>query len=91
MEIAYDPAKNAKNIRDRRLSFDDVALLDWGRAAVWKDGRKDYGEVRYAALVPMEGRLHFVCYARRGAVRHIISFRKANRREEKIYAQKTAH
>ena len=45
------------------------------------------GEERYFALVPMSGRLYAVCYCVRGGARRIISFRKANKREEQGYAK----
>jgi uncharacterized DUF497 family protein len=90
MEIEYDPAKSAKNARDRGLPFDLVAELEWGRAFAFEDDRFEYGEERMIAFVPMHGRLYVVCYQMRGRIRRIISFRKANRREERIYAQATA-
>jgi len=34
-----------------------------------------------------EGRLYAVCYCVRGDARRIISFRKANKREEQAYAK----
>jgi uncharacterized DUF497 family protein len=38
----------------------------------------------------MQGRLHVVCFCIRGDVFRIISFPKANRREEKFYAEEKA-
>ena len=53
--------------------------------------RRDYGEKRLLAFASMRGRLHVVCYCIRGDARRIISFRRANGREEKFYAEeKTA-
>lgn len=49
-----------------------------------------YGEERLIAFVPLRGRLYAVCYVLRGQVRRIISFRKANKREERLYAKATA-
>jgi hypothetical protein len=46
MRLGYDPEKNAWNIRERGLSFDDVAALNWNTAIVRLDTRKDYGENR---------------------------------------------
>jgi uncharacterized DUF497 family protein len=37
----------------------------------------------------MKGRLYVVCYVLRGRVRRIISFRKANKQEGRIYAKAT--
>jgi uncharacterized DUF497 family protein len=38
----------------------------------------------------MQGRLHVVCFCIRGGAFRIISFRKANKREEKFYAEEKA-
>ena len=42
------------------------------------------------SLAPMGGRLYVVCYLIRGEARRIISFRKANEREERAYEQAAA-
>jgi uncharacterized protein len=86
VRIEFDPAKSARNASQRGLPFELTAELDWRAARVWADERRDYGEERYAALVPMSGRLYAVCYCIRGDARRIISFRKANKREERAYA-----
>ena len=90
MKLEFDPQKNARNIRDRGLSFEDVPLLDWENAWVEQDARRDYGEDRYVAYACRENRLYIVCFTFRADVLRILSYRKANRREEKRYAQETA-
>ena len=60
-------------------------------ALAYADERHDYGEQRIVALAPMQGRLYVVCYVMRGQVRRIISFRKANKREERTYEQATTN
>ena len=89
-EITFDPAKNAANIRKRGLPFSLVQEdFDWTTALVVEDTRKDYGERRYRALGQIGGRLHAVVYTPRASALHVISLRKANRREEKRYATQT--
>ena len=83
----FDPEKSARNERERGLPFELAAELDWRRALIRIDSRQDYGEARLVAIAPREGRLFVVCYVMRGEVRRIISFRKANDREEKAYEQ----
>jgi uncharacterized DUF497 family protein len=90
MEIEFDPAKSAKNERERGLPFERAAELEWNRAHSFPDLRRDYGEQRFLAFAPMHGRLHVVCYVWRGGVRRIISFRRANKREERAYEKATA-
>lgn len=85
MRIGFDPDKSARNARERGLSFELAADLEWDRAVTFEDARFAYGESRMIALAPLKGRLHVVCYHQRGEVRRIISFRKANAREVKVY------
>lgn len=87
MLLGFDPAKSARNVRERNLPFELAAKLEWAQAVVYEDERFDYGETRMIALAPLRGRLHVVCYCERGEVRWIISFRKANRREVRAYAR----
>jgi uncharacterized DUF497 family protein len=88
MRLGYDPQKNAWNIRERGLSFDDVALLDWTTATIREDRRQDYGESRFQALVEGdEGKPYVVVFTMRGETMWIISFRRARDRERKSYGQ----
>ncbi len=50
MKITFDPKKNADNIRERQLSFDEVSKLEWSSAVILEDVRKDYGERRFRVL-----------------------------------------
>lgn len=89
MEIEFDPDKSAKNDKERGLPFERAAELEWDRAVIVPDRRRDYGEERSLAFAPMNGRLHVVCFSIRNGVFRIISFRKANKREERGYEQAT--
>ena len=51
MQIEYDAAKNARNIRERGLSFDQVADFDFEGALFAVDGREDYGEAKETGRV----------------------------------------
>ena len=87
VEISFDPAKNAANVRRRGLPFSLVRdEFDWATAQVIEDTRRTYGERRYCAFGKIGMRLHSVVYTPRAGVMHVISLRKANRREEKRYA-----
>jgi len=85
MKITFDPKKNADNIRDRQLSFDEVSGLEWASAVVLEDERKDYGERRFRVFGYIEERLYAVVFTPRDDAVHVISFRKANIREVKRY------
>ena len=85
MRIEFDPAKSARNVKERGLPFELTAEVDWSAAYTIEDHRRDYGEARFLAFAPMNGRLHVICYCIRGEAFRIISFRKANKREERAY------
>ncbi len=60
--------------------------FDWSSAWQVEDTRKDYDERRYRALGYIGTRLHALVYTPRLEATHVVSLRKANRREEKMYA-----
>lgn len=60
-------------------------------AFIVEDRRRDYGERRYQAMGPIDGRLHVLVFTPRAGAIHVISLRKANDRELRLYASKTQH
>jgi uncharacterized DUF497 family protein len=88
MAITFDPGKNARNIAERGLSFERVVELDWETALIVEDARRDYGEPRLLVMASLDGRLHAAVVTPRGEDLHVISFRKANRREVRRYGKK---
>ncbi|QWD16542.1 BrnT family toxin [Polynucleobacter paneuropaeus] len=85
MEITYDLTKNAKNISERDLPFSKAADFQWGTASFREDVRKDYPESRFVAVGYLDDRLHVLCFSETDLGIRVISFRKANKREEKDY------
>lgn len=83
--FCWDEAKFASNIEKHKVSFDLAALLFDNLVAEAADGRFDYGELRINAYGLINGRLFVCTYAPRCGWRHIISMRKANRREINRY------
>ena len=55
---------------------------------VREDTRRDYGETRLLVMARLDGRLHAAVVTPRGEDLHVISFRKANRREVERYGKK---
>ncbi len=90
MGITYDPEKCARNVRERALSFEEVEDFEWNSAYVLEDARKDYGERRFQALGEIGGRVYMLVFTPRGRGVHVISVRKANRREIKRYEEERA-
>jgi len=86
MWIEFDPDKDVVNRAKHGISLGDAALLDWDTASVWADDRFDYGEARMSCLGYIDNRLYYLAFVDRGNIRRIISLRKANKREESLYA-----
>ncbi len=90
MSISYDQAKNEKNIAERGISFECAADFEWVSALIAEDLREDYGELRFQALGFIGSRLHVLVFTPRAGSVHVISLRKANRREVMRYESKKA-
>jgi uncharacterized DUF497 family protein len=86
VRLEWDDDKRAANLAKHGVDFGDAARFDWDRALEVEDARYDYGERRWRALGPIDGRLHALVYARRGDAIRVISLRKANAREERLHA-----
>ena len=85
--IEFDPAKSARNRRERGIGFERFAEMDLDTAVSVEDTRKDYGERRLRVLGRIEGQLHAAVITARGDTVRVISLRRANRREERAYAK----
>lgn len=88
MKLSYDPLKRDKTLRERGLDFEDAVQVFAGRTFDAVDDRKDYGEVRWQSYGLLRGRVVNLVWTRRGVVRHIISMRKCNDREQKKFGEK---
>ena len=84
--MTFDPAKDAANMAKHGVSLALATELELDAMLTWPDTRRDYGEPRMVGLAPWGTRLYFLVYAARSEGRRIISLRKANDREVKIYA-----
>lgn len=85
--ITFDPSKDQSNIEKHGISLAEAELAEWNEALTWEDDRKDYGEIRLVALVPIGNRLYCCAYVERDGNQRIISLRKANQREVLHYAE----
>jgi len=85
MQIEFDPAKNAANIKSRGLSFESAGEFDFAAADIEQDTRKAYPESRLVAVGFLDKRLHVLCFTPLPLGIRVISFRKANKREVRDY------
>lgn len=84
-KLEWDEAKRTMTLRERGLDFADLTRFDWNEAIYSLDERQDYGEPRAIAFGFLDDRFVCVVYTNRGSNLRIISLRKANDRERKVY------
>ncbi|MEO5573683.1 MAG: BrnT family toxin [Gammaproteobacteria bacterium] len=88
MRCEWDHSKNQANLLKHGLGFEDAALVLSGQIVSFEDDRADYGELRLISLGTLGGRVVVVVHTPRADVTRIISMRKANEREQKIYQER---
>ena len=89
MICEWDEAKNRINFAKHGLDFADAEPVLTGPCVTFVDSRFDYGEVRLITLGLLAGRVVVIAHAPRGEdTTRIISVRKANQREQKIYQKR---
>lgn len=89
MDITFDPTKDASNQAKHGVSLTLAAMFDWPNVMVAVDDRRDYREVREIGFGVIGDRLYCVVFTQRGDAMHIISLRKANKREVTNYVEQT--
>jgi len=88
MQIEFDSGKRDKTLAERGLDFARAGEVFAQVVATAKDERFLYGEERFTTFGLLDGRLVVVAWTLRGAVRRIISMRKANEREQSRYEKR---
>ncbi len=90
MKYEWDEVKRQSNIDRHKVDFLDVLPLFVNPEAIrLEDNRRDYGEIRYILLGEIDERLFQIAYTIRGSVIRIISARRGNKRERRIYENTT--
>jgi uncharacterized protein len=85
VKFAWDLRKEALNIRKHGIDFTTASLI-WNGAVLERiDDRHDYGEIRFQAFGTVENRILTVIFTWRGTTRRIISARRANLREKRLF------
>jgi uncharacterized DUF497 family protein len=87
--ISYDETKREANIRDHGFDFVGSGVVFAGFTITREDGRDAYGELRLQTLGLCSGIVVFVVHTPRGDADHVISIRKAEKHEERIYWKNT--
>ena len=90
LRISFDPVKNERNVALRGLPFERASEFDFAGALFAVDDREDYSETRVVAMGLLGSRVHVLCFVETSDGIRVISFRKANAREVKRYAEARA-
>jgi uncharacterized DUF497 family protein len=83
--ITFDEAKRQSNIAKHGIDFVGSEAVFEGVTMTREDVRDAYGEVRLQTLGLLNGMVVFVVHTVRGDADHIISIRKAEKHEQRIY------
>lgn len=87
MEFDWDEAKDRANRTKHGVGLDAALRMEWTTAKVERDQRFDYGEARFTAFGYIDARLYCCVFTLRNGVTRVISFRKANSREDRTYGR----
>ncbi|MRX51126.1 BrnT family toxin [Paracoccus sp. S-4012] len=87
--LEWDEAKRAANLIKHGVDFAAAERLDWTAAVVIEDDRHDYGETRLRVAAPIDGRWHMAVVTPRDGRLRIISLRRANAKERRLWASAT--
>jgi hypothetical protein len=77
--------KRKINLEKHGIDFKLVELFEWEGAEVFPDRRKQYTEERLVAYGRITGRVHCLVFTVESGRIHVISLRKANKKEVKRY------
>lgn len=85
MEFTWHEPKRARNLREHGLDFVDAESVFEGLTFTFEDDRFEYGERRFVTLGLLAGVPVSIAHTETEHEIHIISFRKATRREAQRY------
>ena len=87
--ITWGENKRQTNIAKHGIDFLGAEAIFDFPMLTREDERQPYGEQRLQSLALLEGRVVFVVWTERDDRAHIISIRKAERHERRIYFRAT--
>ena len=87
MEITYDINKDQINrYKHHGISLADAEHLEWDLLIAEQDTRYDYDDIRMLGFAPMGRTVYCVVFTEEDDQYHIISLRKADKKEVRNYA-----
>jgi len=88
MRFSWTETKRTRNLKDHGLDFSDAPRVFETTTFTFEDDRFNYGEQRLVTLGLLAGIPVSIVHTENEHEIHIISFRKATRRETQIYFDK---
>lgn len=89
MEFEWDDGKARLNEAKHGINFTDaMGVFSDPELVILNVSREPDGEERAKAIGRIEERLFIVVFTRRGSATRIISARRANRTEERVYGDR---
>ena len=86
MRYSSDPIKKASNLKKHGFNLDDArSVIESGHTVTFEDRRFDYDENRYLTLGVVHDVIVIIATAETDKTIRIISMRKADKNEQKIY------
>ena len=89
--ITYDEPKRLANIQKHGFDFLGCEMVFDGFTITREDCRDAYGELRLQTLGLWNAIVVFIVHTQRGDADHVISIRKAEKHEERIYWKNYPH
>jgi uncharacterized protein len=84
MRFTWDEVKRKRNLKDHGLDFVDAKRIFGGATFTFEDDRLRYDEQRFVTLGLLEGIPVSIAHTETKDRIHVISFRKATKRETAI-------
>ena len=89
MRIEFDEANHAETIKARGPDMARAADVFAGPTLTVADDRQEYGEVRYITIGFLDDVIVVLVWTPRDDASRIISMRKANERERRLYSPRS--
>jgi uncharacterized DUF497 family protein len=87
MALTWDPEKRKRTLKNRGLDFARCNEVFAGPTVEFQDDREEYGEHRVVTIGMLDASLVVIVSTERGPDTRIISMRRADKRERKIYEE----
>jgi len=86
VQIEFDTEKRERTLAESGLDFVRSGEVFLSDCITIPDERQEYGEPRLSTVGFLDGRMVVLVWTPRGAVRRVISMRKANEREQERFS-----